>query len=477
LFAFQITEIRICYNTFNMGELISINPSTSEVIGKVAASTQQDVTDAVAKARQAQAKWAELSLTERCARIASFVKVAQGRSEEIAKLIATETGRPIESARGNVEGGINYFNGYLETAQQHLAPQITYETDTELHRVFREPWGVIACICPWNYPFMNIAWQCGQALIAGNTVVYKNSEENPLFAKLLVELIAASDIPDYVFNVVYGDGQVGQYLANADIDMISFTGSTQTGKKLTEIAAEKFIPIVTELGGSAPLIVFEDKEITDELAEFIWGRRFKNAGQACDAVKRLIVHESKFDSLVEKLRKIVANKKVGNALDEDTDCGPLVAKRQLDKLESQVKDAIDKGAKIEVGGSRPENMEGIYYLPTIITNIKRNMRVWREEVFGPVLPIIPFSSEEEAIELANDTEYGLGAHVMTNNRELFNKVAQELQSGMVAQNEVMYWHPRNPFGGYKQSGMGRTHGEYGFHEVTQVKLVSEEKMA
>jgi succinate-semialdehyde dehydrogenase/glutarate-semialdehyde dehydrogenase len=458
-----------------MGKLISINPSRNEVIGEVETSTEQDVADAVAKARKAQPKWAALSLTERCERIASFIKVAEGRYEEVAKLIATETGRPIESARGNVEGGINYFNGYLETAQQYLTPQITYETDVELHRVYREPWGVIACICPWNYPFMNIAWQCGQALIAGNSVVYKNSEENPLFAKLLVELFAASDIPEDVFNVVYGDGQVGEWLANADINMISFTGSTQTGKKLTKIAAEKFIPIVTELGGSAPLIVFEDKEVTDELVEFIWGRRFKNAGQSCDAVKRLIVHESKFDSLVERLCKVVDTKKIGDALDEDTDCGPLVAKRQLDKLEDQVKDATDKGAKIEIGGSKPKDLEGIYYLPTIITNIRRNMRIWHEEVFGPVLPVISFSTEEEAIELANDTEYGLGAHVMTDDEELFNKVAHQLQSGMVAQNKVMYWHPSNPFGGYKQSGMGRTHGEYGFHEVTQIKLVSEEK--
>jgi succinate-semialdehyde dehydrogenase / glutarate-semialdehyde dehydrogenase len=427
------------------------------------------------KAKLAQAKWATLSLTDRCKAIASFVKVSDSRAEEIAKLIAEETGRPLESAKDNVAGGINYLNGYLEIAEQHLAPQITFETDTELHRVYREPWGVIACICPWNYPFMNVAWQCGQALIAGNTVVYKNSEENPLFAKLLVELFAESDIPDGVFNVVYGEGQVGEWLVRSDVNMISFTGSTQTGKKLTKIAGEKFVPILTELGGSAPLIVFEDKEVTDELAEFIWGRRFKNAGQACDAVKRLIVHKSKFNDVVEKLRTNIASKKTGDALDVATDIGPLVAKRQLEKLEHQVKDAKDKGAKVEIGGSRPKGLKGAYYEPTVITNISRDMRVWREEVFGPVLPVIAFSSIDEAIELANDTEYGLGAHVMTNDNELFARVAQKLQSGMVAQNEIMYWHPRNPFGGYKQSGMGRTHGEYGFHEVTQVKLVSEQK--
>lgn len=459
-----------------MSKLVSLNPSRNyEIIGEVEASTEKDVNDAVEQAHRAQSAWAAMSLERRCKAIESFVRISESRKEEIARLIAEETGRTLESARGNVAGGINYFNAYLQMAEQHLAPQVTFETETEIHRVYREPWGVVACICPWNYPFMNVAWQCGQALIAGNTVVFKNSEENPLFTKLLAELFAASDVPEGVFNVVYGDGQVGEWLARSDVNMISFTGSTLTGRKLTKIAGGKFIPIVTELGGSAPLIIFDDKEITDELAEFIWGRRFKNAGQACDAVKRLIVHESKFDDLVEKLCKNITSKKTGDALDESSDVGPLIALRQLEKLEGQIEDAKNKGAKIEIGGKRPENLRGAYYEPTVITNVNRDMRVWHEETFGPVLPVIAFSSDEEAVELANDTDYGLGAHVMTDDKERFVKVAKELKSGMVAQNEIMYWHPNNPFGGYKQSGMGRTHGEFGFHEVTQVKLVSEEK--
>jgi succinate-semialdehyde dehydrogenase/glutarate-semialdehyde dehydrogenase len=456
-------------------KIASTNPSRNyEILGEVESTPEDEVHAAVTKAHKAQADWADLSLGDRTKAMQSFVDLSKRRAEDIAHLIAEETGRPITSARGNVAGGIQYFEGYLETAEQHLAPTTTYEAATEIHRVFREPWGVVAVICPWNYPFMNVAWQCGQALLAGNTIVYKNSEENPLFAKLLAELFVASDVPEGVFNVIYGDGQVGEWLARADVNMISFTGSTATGRKLTQIAAEKFIPVVTELGGSAPAIVFEDVDIVAN-ADFLFGRRFKNAGQACDAVKRLIVHESKFNELVKALVEVTKTKKVGDALDEDTEVGPLVAKRQLEKLEAQVQDAIDKGAKVELGGRRPANLQGAYYEPTILTNVTRDMRVWHEETFGPVLPIVSFQTEDEAITLANDTPYGLGAHVLTNDKAQFTRVARQLQSGMVAQNQVMYWHPQNPFGGYKQSGMSRTHGEWGFHEVTQVKLVSEEK--
>jgi acyl-CoA reductase-like NAD-dependent aldehyde dehydrogenase len=458
-----------------MSKLISTNPSRNyEVIGEVEASTEQDVQTAIAKARQAQPAWADLSVADRCQALASFVDVSKSRAEEIAQLIATETSRPIQSARGNVAGGTKYFEGYFEIAEKHLAPQVTSETGTEITRVYHEPYGVVAAICPWNYPFQNVAWQCGQALIAGNTIVYKNSEENPLFAKLLAELFAQSDVPEGVFNVIYGDGAVGEMLVRGNIDMISFTGSTETGQALTKIAAEKFIPISTELGGSSPCIVFEDAA-TDKNLEYIVNMRFKNAGQACDAIKRLIVHEAKFDQVVERLCKIIATKKVGDTLDEDTEIGPLVAKRQLEKLESQVQDARGKGAKVLIGGQRPQGLQGAYYEPTVLTNVANNMRVWHEETFGPVLPVVSFKTEEEAVELANDTKYGLGAHIMTTDRRQFERVARQIKSGMVAHNRVAFWGPNNPFGGFKQSGMGRTHGEYGFREVTQPKIVAEEK--
>jgi acyl-CoA reductase-like NAD-dependent aldehyde dehydrogenase len=457
-------------------KIISTNPSRNyEILGEVETSTEQEIKDAVAKARKAFIAWSETPLTERCKQITSFIVVSKKRAEEITELIAKETGRPIISSRVNVQGGIEYLEAYLAMAEKYLSPRITLETEKEIHRVYREPRGVIAAILPWNYPFMNVVWQCGQALISGNTIVYKNSEENLLFSKLLEKLIEESDIPDGVFNILYGDSTVGDTLVHQDIDMISFTGSTKVGQYLTKVAAEKFIPIVTELGGSSPLVLFDDIELTDKVIAYIAGRRFKNAGQACDAVKRLIVHKNKFDQLVNKLAKYVSEQKVGDAFDEKTDIGPLVAKRQIDLIEAQVKDAVDKGARVVIGGKRPDDLKGAYYLPTIITNITKNMRVWHEETFGPVLPIVTFETEEEAIELANDTEYGLTAHVLTNDKECFQRVASRIKAGSISQNEVGFWTPVNPFGGYKKSGMGRTHGEFGFEEVTNVKVIAKEK--
>jgi acyl-CoA reductase-like NAD-dependent aldehyde dehydrogenase len=264
-------------------------------------------------------------------------------------------------------------------------------------------------------------------------------------------------------------------LARSDVDMISFTGSLNVGRKLTVIGAEKFIPVVTELGGSSPCVVFEDMTLTDDIVGYIFARRFYHTGQYCTSVKRLIVHESKFDELVDKLSKLAATKKLGDAIDPTTDLGPLVAERQVIRLEAQVQDAVEKGAKVVLGGKRPEGLKGAYYLPTILTNVNRDMKVWNEETFGPVLPVISFKTENEAVALANDTQYGLGAHLLTNDKERFARVAPQIQSGMVAQNQIRYLHPKNPFGGYKHSGMGRENGEFGFHEVTQIKLISEEK--
>ncbi|HZL08113.1 MAG TPA: aldehyde dehydrogenase family protein [Candidatus Dormibacteraeota bacterium] len=459
-----------------MGKLTSINPSDNTVIGEIEMSNADEIKTAVDSARAAQPAWAALSVAERRDVLKSFAEISKSRAEEIAQLISQETGRPINNTRsGNVQGGLEYLEAYLDMAEHHLAPVVTHETDSVIHEVIREPWGVVACICPWNYPYMNVVWQCIPPLLAGNTVVYKNSEENPLFAKLMAELFEQSELPAGVFNVVYGDGQVGDELVHQAIDMISFTGSAQVGQQLARIAAEKFIPILAELGGSSPAIVFEDRTIEKGLAKSIFDKRFLHSGQICGAIKRLMVYESGFDRMVELLAEISAEQKLGDARDETTDLGPLVAERQVVKIEEQVQDAIDKGAKVICGGKRLSGLEGAYYEPTILTDITPDMRVWHEETFGPVLPVISYKTEAEAIKLANDTDYGLGAHVFTNDNELFKRVAAQLESAMVAQNDVNYFNPNSPFGGYKKSGIGRLHGQYGFDEVTQPKLIARNK--
>ncbi len=455
-----------------MAKLTSTNPSENyKIIGEVNVSSEKEIKEKVKLARDTQKVWQSYGVTKRVALLRTVIEVFMKRKKELATLISREMGMPISESTKDVEYGIQYFEWYLDNAEECLKPETTYEDKRELHRVFYEPVGVVAVIVPWNFPFSNFVWQVGQNLIAGNTVVFKHSEETSLFGKEIEKAFEISKFPIGVFNEVYGDGKVGEILVNQDIDMICFTGSSNTGKHLHEIAAKKFIPTLMELGGSAPGIVFEDANI-DEVIDSIYTNKFLNCGQVCDGLKRLIVHESKFEEVVKKLKSLIGIKKIGIAENKDTQVGPLVAERQLRILKEQVEDAVSKGAKIEIGGKSPKNLKGAFYELTLITNVKQNMRIWQEEVFGPVLPIVPFKTYEEAIKLANDTKYGLGGYIFTKNRELFLKAAAEIKTGMISLNNTSYLMPCNPFGGCKSSGTGREHGKYGFHEITRMKLIS-----
>lgn len=455
-------------------KLISTNPGKNyEVIGEIEASSEVEIKDTVKKAREAQGQWNKIGLEERVKLLKKVSEEILIKKEELAQLASKEMGMPISQTRFDIEDSSRYFNWYLDNAEKYLSPEVVYEDDQSINKVFYEPIGVVAVISPWNYPLSNFVWGAGQNLIVGNTVVFKHSEECPLFGKLLEEIIT-SILPEGVFSEVYGDGSVGDLLVHQDINLISFTGSSRTGKQLYKVAAEKFIKIILEMGGSAPGIIFEDANV-DEVLETIYFARFSNCGQMCDALKRLIVHESKHDEVVQKLKTLLSAKKVGDPLDESTDIGPLVAKRQLELLEEQVKDAVDKGAKVIIGGKRPEGIEGAYYEPTILTKVTKDMRIWQEEVFGAVLPVMPFKTEEEAIQLANDTKYGLGAYIYTQNRDRALRVASQINTGMVGINNTSYIQPCSPFGGTKESGLGREHGKFGFAELTNPKVVSMEK--
>lgn len=259
-----------------------------------------------------------------------------------------------------------------------------------------------------------------------------------------------------------------------DIDIICFTGSSKVGAYLYEVAAKKFIKVSLELGGSSPGIVFEDADI-DKIIDSIYASRFNNCGQICYGLKRLIVHETKYAELTEKLKKIIEAKKVGDPEDAKTDIGPLANEKQLNTLKAQVADAVNKVAKIIAKGVIAKNVSGAYHEPVLLGNVNKDMRVWKEEVFGPVLPVVTFKTEKEAIELANDTEYGLGSFVYTGNKDRFLRVAPQIGAGMVGMNNAAYLDLATPFGGYKRSGIGRSHGKYGFHELSQIKAVGLEK--
>ncbi len=455
-------------------KLQSINPSNYKLLGEVETSSEQEIKDKVSLAHKAFETWSRMALKERVSLIGKVFEEFDRRKEEFALLEAKEMGMPLSEALIDYEGSLHYAQWYLENAEKYLTPETTFEDEKEIHQVYYEPMGVVASIIAWNFPFGNLVWNTTQSLLAGNTLVLKHSEECFMSGKLIEEIFT-KNLPIGVFNEVYGAGDVGTMLSNLDINMITFIGSTNVGKKLYELAGKKFIRAMVEMGGSAPGVVFADADI-DSAIESITFNRLLNTGQACDGLKRLIVHESIFDQVVEKLKVNFESKKIGNAEDSSTLIGPLVAKRQLDVLVSQVNDSVAQGAKIVTGGKSLEiELGGAYFQPTILTNITKDMRVWREEVFGPVLPVFKFSTDEEAIALANDTQYGLGGYVYTKDLTKAAKIASEIKTGMVSINSTNYVMPFNPFGGYKDSGMGREHGKFGFAEVTQVKVVSKNK--
>ena len=380
-------------------------------------------------------------------------------------------GKPITQSESEIKSTLKNIKWDLENAKNCIAPEITFENDTEMQKVFYEPKGIVVAISPFNYPFSLCCAIAFQNLIVGNVVISKPDQNLPLLYKFLEEILSNTNLPSGVWQFVFGGKEIGSFLVEQEIDMICFTGNTKTGEYLYKVAASKMIPILMELGGSAPGIVCEDADI-DNVIQGIFKKKFSNSGQLCHALKRLIVHESIFDEVIDKLQKIVESQVIGESLDRNTTIGPLVNKKQLNTLTEQFDDAINKGAKVICGGKQ---LEEKYFEPTLLTNITKDMKVWKEEVFGPILPVVSFKTIEEAIELANDTIYGLGGYVFTTNKENFEKISKKLKTGMVACNNLVYSAPYNPFGGVKKSGLGRTRGKWGLRGLCNIKIVTFEK--
>lgn len=455
--------------------ITSTNPARNfEELGAVTVSPPDEVRAKVKAARAAFPKWASLPLADRLNTLSRLRDQFVQNRTKLAELMTLEMGMPISQTLFTVDRAVSYMNWSLENAATHLAPIVTFEDETEINEIVMEPYGVVAAISPWNFPASNFVWATFQALCAGNTVVFKNSEETQLFALEIERMTQAANLPEGVLNVIYGDGKVAEALIADDINFISFTGSTRVGEILYKQAAEKFIPLVLELGGSDPGIVFADADL-DKALPAIYAGRFTNCGQVCQSMKRLIVHESRMAEVTEKLKELLATKTVGDPLREDTAIGPLVSSRQLDTLIAQVEDAVQKGAKIICGGKRPAGLNGAYYEPTLLTNITPDMKVWREEVFGPVLPIVTFTTYGDALAKANDTIYGLASTIFTEDKDLAKRATRDLQAGMVKVNLTTTGKPSNIFGGYKRSGIGRENGPLGFHDVTQKKMTAREK--
>lgn len=453
--------------------LKSYNPANHEVLGTVEITPEGKIEDIIKKGKEVFNNWKATSLEERLQYVRNLYEKIKKKRDSLAESISKEMGMPITESLGDIDQGLEYISWYIKNAPDILKDEITYEDSHELDLIVFEPKGVVAIIIAWNFPFSVFVWQAIPNLIAGNIVILKHSEYVPLSSQLIYQLVNSVFPPD-IYNVVYGDGETGKALARQDIDMLCFTGSTKTGQQLSKIAGEKMIPAILECGGSAPGIILEDV-LVDSIIESVYINRFTNTGQVCDGLKRLIVHESKVQEVCEKLVKLIATKRIGNPLDSKTDLGPLVSEDAIKRIEIQVQDAIQKGAQAICGGKRSELIEGNYYEPTILTGITRDMKVWNEEVFGPVLPISSFKTIEEAIELANDTIYGLGGYIYTNNSKDFEQIAKSLKTGMVAWNNLYYLRPENPFGGMKKSGLGRNNSKYGLRNLCNMKVITYQK--
>lgn len=454
-------------------KLQSTNPHDQSVIGEVEVSSAEDVSRIVKKAKRAFNEWSLRSVEERASFIKTFRQLLVDHKKRIAELITKEMGKPLSQSLGEVEDELVFVDYYLTEGPKILAPEVVLENDNGIFTVTYEPYGVCACIAPWNFPLSMFNSGVLPALIAGNTVVFKPSEHTTFAQKYIGDLLLQTKLPSGVFNYVIGDGSVGKSLVDSEIDLVWFTGSTKVGQEIYSKCADKFIKCLLEMGGSSPAIVFADADV-DAVVDILMDARFFNCGQVCSAIKRLFVEQPVFDQVVEKLVDKLKAVEIGDPM-QNFDLGPLVSIKQLENLITQVEDAVKKGAKLEIGGQRPVSPElakGNYYEPTVLTNASLDMQVMAGETFGPVLPVMPFNTEDEAVALANQTPYGLTAEVYTGDKNKALRVARGLQAGTVAINTDSFFYPECPFGGYKMSGLGREYGHLGLQEFCQVKTLA-----
>jgi acyl-CoA reductase-like NAD-dependent aldehyde dehydrogenase len=460
----------------------SVNPATGELIRELQCASDADVYAAVSKARSAQEKWATSDLLDRIAILRQFQSQLHLKKTRIAEGITLETGKPlVEALTTEVLVVLDSARFLIENAYRLLAgesvPHGNLAAKLKRGRLVREPHGVIGIISPWNYPFSIPATEALAALVAGNAVVLKPSEVTSLVALELQFLLRTAGVPADIFQVVVGDGGTGAALAHSQIDKLVFTGSVATGKRVAAAAAERLLPTVLELGGKDPLLVLADADIDVASSAAIWGA-FVNAGQTCLSVERCYVHRNLYaeflDACVEKTKKL----HVGNGMDSATDVGPMIHERQLGIVESHVEDAVARGARLLTGGRRLPDLGPNFYEPTVLADVTHEMRIMREETFGPVLPVMAFDSDDEAITLANDSEYGLAASIWTRDGSRGEKMALRLHAGTVMVNDVVscFGISEAPHGGVKASGLGRTHGRFGLEEMIRLKYVDSDLM-
>lgn len=444
-----------------------INPATEEAYARIAMGERADVDKAVAAARRAFASYSRTSRKERVELLSSVIAVYRKRYDEMAAAISDEMGAPLGFARdAQAAAGLGHLSQVLEVLK-------TFEFDEVINRtlVTREPIGVCAFITPWNWPMNQITCKVGPALATGCTMVLKPSEVAPVSGLLFTEIMHEAGVPAGVYNMVNGDGPVvGAALSShPDVDMVSFTGSTRAGIAVARAAADTVKRVAQELGGKSPNIILPGADLAKAISH---GARqcFSNSGQSCNAPTRLLVPRDQQEAAIEIARKVAEQTVVGDPRDAATTIGPVVSKVQFDKIQALIEAGIAEGARLVAGGpGRPETLNRGYYVrPTIFADVRNDMTIAREEIFGPVLSILPYETEEEAIAIANDTVYGLSSYVTAGSLDQARKVARQMRAGMVHLNGAP-GDLAGAFGGYKQSGNGREWGKFGFEDFLEVK--------
>ncbi|HEY6144787.1 MAG TPA: aldehyde dehydrogenase family protein [Solirubrobacterales bacterium] len=444
-----------------------VNPTTEEVIGTIPACSPEDAARAVAAAREAFESWSQTSREERAAHITAIAEGLGGRAEEITATITQELGMPLKLS-GIIQVG-------LPTSQfasmPKLMEEVAWEEEIGNSRVLREPVGVLGAITPWNYPLNQIAAKVAPALAAGCTVVLKPSEVTPLNAFLLAEVVEAAGLPAGVFNLVTGLGPVvGEAIAaHPGVDMVSFTGSTRAGRRVSELAAETVKPVAMELGGKSPNVILDDADLSRAVPDGV-AKCFLNSGQTCSALTRMLVPRQRLAEAEELARATAESFTPGDPFDSSTRLGPLVSDVQRERVRGYIAKGIEEGARLITGGAEPpEGLERGYFVrPTVFSEVEAEMTIGQEEIFGPVLAIQPYEGEDDAIRIANSTPYGLAGGVWSADDERAIGVARRIRTGQIEINGGAF-NPLAPFGGYGQSGHGRENGRYGIEELLQVK--------
>ncbi len=447
------------------------NPADNSVIGTVPSLTTSDTRRAVEAANRAFPLWRNKTAKERAKILKTWFDLMIANQDDLALLMTAEQGKPLSESRGEVVYGASFIEWFAEEGKRAYGDVIPTPTNDRRIVVTKQPVGVVAAITPWNFPNAMITRKAGPALAAGCTIVIRPATSTPYSALALAELAERAGIPKGVLNIVTGpSGEVGRELtANPIVRKLSFTGSTEVGKILLEQCAKTVKKVSMELGGNAPFIVFNDADV-DEAVKGAMLSKYRNTGQTCVCANRFLVQDKVYDAFASKLADASKKLRVGNGLQGETDQGPLIDMAAVAKVEEHIKDAVDKGAKILSGGKR-HALGGSYFEPTVLANVNTQMKVAREETFGPLAPLFRFSTDEEAIQIANDTEFGLAAYFYSRDIGRIWRVAEALEYGIVGINVGIISNEVAPFGGMKESGIGREGSHYGLDEYLETKYM------